>query len=125
MKRIAMGLAGLGTFAAQYLGAVRRFGNVDMIAIAGSTAEAASKAHQLGDSRGHGSCMEWIADPDIDMIRNTTPNYMHSPIAMAVLEAGNFAEARRANHERRLGDLQEIPGCRGHFTFLALSALGP
>ena len=43
MKRIAMGLAGLGTFAAQYLGAVRRFGNVDMIAIAGSTAEAATR----------------------------------------------------------------------------------
>lgn len=45
MKRIAMGLAGLGNFAAQYLGAVRRFGNVDIIAIEGSTAESsASKA---------------------------------------------------------------------------------
>jgi len=126
MERFAMGLAGLGNFAAQYLGAVRRFGNVDIIAIEGSTAESsASKARQLGVSRGYGSCMELIADPDIDMIRNTTPNDMQSPTAIAVLEAGNFAEARRAIHERCAGDLQEIPGCRGHSTFLALAALGP
>lgn len=88
MKRIGMGLIGPGFIAAQHLDAVRRLGDVDIIAIAGSSLESASlKAKQFGVSRAYGSYHELISDPDIDVIHNTTPNYMHFPIAMAVLEA--------------------------------------
>jgi Oxidoreductase family, NAD-binding Rossmann fold len=122
-----MGLVGPGFSAAQHLSGVRRLGNVDIVAVAGSTAESlSSKARRLGVSRAYGSYRELMPDPDIDVIHNTTPNYMHYPIAITVLEAGNFAEARRADYERCAGDLQEVPGSRrGHFAFLALSAQGP
>jgi predicted dehydrogenase len=89
MKRIGMGLVGPGFIAAQHLDAVRRLGDVDIIAIAGSTLESATaKAKDLGIAKAYGSYSDLIAAPDIDVIHNTTPNYMHFPILMAALQAG-------------------------------------
>jgi predicted dehydrogenase len=49
MKRIGMGLVGPGFIAAHHVDAVRRLGDVDLVAIAGSTPESsAQKAKQLG-----------------------------------------------------------------------------
>jgi predicted dehydrogenase len=89
MKRIGMGLVGPGFIAAHHLDAVRRLGNVDIVAIAGSNAESAAiKARQLGVSRAYGNYVDLIEDPDIDVVHITTPNYLHYPIAMAALTAG-------------------------------------
>jgi predicted dehydrogenase len=89
MKRIGMGLVSPGFIAAQHSDAVDRLGNVDIVAIAGSTAESAAiKARQFGASRAYASYKDLMADPDIDEIHITTPNYLHYTIAMAGLEAG-------------------------------------
>jgi predicted dehydrogenase len=89
VKRIGMGPVGPGYIAAQHLDAVRRLGNVDIVAIAGSTLESAnSKGRQFGIPRAYGHYSDLIADPDIDVIHNTTPDYMPFPIVMAALEAG-------------------------------------
>jgi predicted dehydrogenase len=89
MKRTGMGLVGPGFIAAHHIDAVRRLGDVDIVGIAGSTQESAvRKAKQLGVARAYGDYHDLIADPDIDVVHNTTPNYLHFPVAMAALQAG-------------------------------------
>lgn len=89
MKKIGMGLIGPGFIAPQHIDAVRRLGFVDVVAIAGSSSEAAAKKAKLWNvARSYGSYQDLIADPDIAVIHNTTPSYLHFSISMAVIEAG-------------------------------------
>jgi predicted dehydrogenase len=106
MKRIGMGLIGPGFVATHHVDAVRRLGDVDVVAIAGSSqASADKKAREYKVDRAYGDYHELIADPDIQVIHNTTPNYLHLPVTLAALQAGkhvisdkplamNTAEAR-------------------------------
>ncbi len=88
-KRIGMGLVGPGFVAAQHIEAVRRLGDVDVVAVAGSSlASAKRKAELYCVDRAYGSWAELIADSDIDVVHNTTPNHLHLPVSLAVLAAG-------------------------------------
>ena len=89
MKRLGMGLIGPGFVATHHIDAVRRLGDVDVIAIAGSSqASADRKAALWNIPRAYGSFEQLIADPAIDVIHNTTPNHLHFPVTMAALAAG-------------------------------------
>lgn len=110
VKKMGMGLVGPGFIAAQHIDAVRRLGDVEIVAIAGSSLQSASsKAKQFGVSRVYGNYHDLISDPDIDVIHNTTPNYMHFPVLMAALEAGKHVISDKplttsAEEGRRLRD---------------------
>src|SRR5277367_2062294 len=89
MKRIGMGLVGPGFVAAHHIDAVRRLGDVDVVAIAGSSQPSADKkAREYKVDRAYGDFHALIADPDVQVIHNTTPNYLHLPVTMAALAAG-------------------------------------
>jgi len=89
MKKIGMGLVGPGFVAAHHLDAVRRLGDVEIIAIAGSSQESAEKkALAYKVDRAYGDYKALIADPDIQVVHNTTPNHLHLPVIMAALQAG-------------------------------------
>jgi len=89
MKKIGMGLIGPGFIAAHHIDAVRRLGDVDVIAIAGSSqASADKKAQEYKVERAYGDYQSLIADPDVQVIHNTTPNHLHFPVIMAALAAG-------------------------------------
>lgn len=89
MKRLGMGLVGPGFVAAHHIDAVRRLGDVDVVAIAGSSEQSASrKAHELKVDRAYGDFQKLIDDPDIQVVHNTTPNHLHYPVIMAALAAG-------------------------------------
>jgi predicted dehydrogenase len=84
-----MGLVGPGFIAAHHLDAVRRLGNVDVVAIAGSNLESARrKAREWNIGRAFGDWRELIGSADIDVVHNTTPNYLHFDVSMAALRAG-------------------------------------
>jgi predicted dehydrogenase len=110
MKKIGMGLIGPGFVAAHHLDAVRRLGDVDIVAIAGSSQESAEKKAQAYKvDRAYGDYKALIADPDVQVIHNTTPNYLHLPVIMAALEAGKHVIsdkplALNADEGRRLRD---------------------
>lgn len=110
MKKIGMGLIGPGFVAAHHLDAVRRLGDVDIIAIAGSSQQSAEKkARDYKVDRAYGDYKALIADPDIQVIHNTTPNHLHLPVTMAALEAGKHVIsdkplALNANEGRKLRD---------------------
>jgi len=87
--RIGMGLIGPGFVGAHHLDGVCRLGDVDVIAIAGSSQEAADrKAKVLRVEKAYGNYRDLIANPDIDVVHNTTPNYLHFEVTMAIIEAG-------------------------------------
>jgi len=89
MKKIGMGLIGPGFVATHHIDAVRRLGDVDVVAIAGSSQESAErKAREYKVDRAYGDFHALIADPDVQVIHNTTPNYLHLPVTMAALQAG-------------------------------------
>ncbi len=86
MTRIGMGLIGPGFVGAHHIDAVRRLGFVDVVALAASSeASARRKADALGVPKAYGSYEALIADPDVHVVHNTTPNYLHVPVIMAAL----------------------------------------
>ena len=88
MRRIGMGLVGPGFVGAHHIDAVRRLGFVDVVAIAASTeASAKKKADAFGIPKAYGSYQALVADPDVHVVHNTTPNYLHVPVIMAALAA--------------------------------------
>jgi len=84
--RIGMGLVGPGFVGAHHIDAVRRLGFVDVVAIAASSeASARKKADALGVAKAYGSYEALVADPDVHVVHNTTPNYLHVPVILAAL----------------------------------------
>ena len=86
MKRIGMGLVGAGFVGPHHIDAVRRLGFVDVVAVAGSSeASAAAKAKALGVPKAYGSYEALLDDPDIQVVHNATPNYLHYPVNAAAI----------------------------------------
>ena len=89
MKRLGMGLVGPGFVGAHHIDAVRRLGFVDVVAVAASSAESARrKADALGVPKAYGSFEALVADPDVQVVHNTTPNFLHVPVILAALARG-------------------------------------
>jgi predicted dehydrogenase len=118
-----MGLIGPGFIAPHHIDAVRRLGYVDVVAIAGSSAAVAEKKATLFDvPRSYGDYRDLIADPDISVIHNTTPSYLHFPINLAVIEAGKHIISDKplaitAAEGARLRDAAAAAGIANAVTF--------
>jgi len=84
-----MGLVGAGFVGPHHLDAVRRLGFVDVVAIAGSSdASAKAKATALGVPKAYGRYEALLDDPDIQVVHNATPNYLHYPVNSAAISKG-------------------------------------
>ena len=123
MKRLGMGLVGPGFIAPHHIDAVRRLGDVDIVAIAGSSqASAEKKAQEYKVGRAYGDYHALIADPEIQVIHNTTPNNLHLEINLAALKAGKHVIsdkplAMNANEGRQLRDAALSAGVAHVVTF--------
>jgi predicted dehydrogenase len=81
-----MGIVGAGFVGPHHIDAVRRLGFVDVIAIAGSSAASAdAKAKSLGVPKAYGSYEALLDDPEIQVVHNATPNYLHYPVNAAAI----------------------------------------
>jgi predicted dehydrogenase len=118
-----MGLVGAGFVGPHHLDAVRRLGYVDVVAVAGSSeASAKKKAEQLGVPKGYGSAEALLADPDIQVVHNATPNYLHYPVNAAAIKAGKHVVsdkplAMTAAESRNLVELARAAGIVHAVTF--------
>jgi len=84
-----MGLVGPGFVAAHHIDAVRRLGDVDVVALAGSSrASSDKKAQEYKVDRAYADYRDLVADPDVHVVHNTSPNYLHLPVTLAALAAG-------------------------------------
>lgn len=84
-----MGIVGPGFIAPQHIDAVRRLGDVDVIAVAGSSeGSARRKAKEWCVERAYGTYRALMDDSDVQVVHNTTPNHLHFDVSIAALRAG-------------------------------------
>jgi predicted dehydrogenase len=84
-----MGIVGAGFVGPHHIDAVRRLGYVDVVAVAGSTqASAEKKAEAIGARKAYGSYEALLDDPEIQVVHNATPNYLHYPVNAAAIAKG-------------------------------------
>src|SRR5262244_1360318 len=89
VKRIGMGIVGAGFVGPHHVDAVRRLGFVDVVAVASSSeASAKSKVEALHVPRAYGSYESLMDDPDIHVVHNATPNYLHYRVTAAAIAKG-------------------------------------
>jgi len=118
-----MGLVGPGFIAAQHIEAVRRLGDVEVVAIAGSSRAAARRrAAEWGIERAYGDYRELMADADVDVVHNTTPNHLHLDVSLAALQARKHVISDKplsdsASHSRVLWQAARRAGVAHVVTF--------
>jgi predicted dehydrogenase len=118
-----MGLVGPGFVGAHHIDAVRRLGFVDIVAVsASSDSSARRKADALGVAKAYGSFDALVADPDVHVVHNTTPNHLHVPVILAALARGKHVIsdkplAMTAADARRLLDAANAAGVVHAVTF--------
>lgn len=84
-----MGIVGAGFVGPHHVDAVRRLGYVDIIAVAGSSqASAEKKAEAVGARKAYAGYEALLNDPDIEVVHNATPNYLHYPVNAAAIAKG-------------------------------------
>jgi predicted dehydrogenase len=89
MKKLKAAIFGTGFMGRVHTEAVRRLGNVEVVGVAGSTAERARKfADAQGIERATGDYHELLRDPEISAVHICTPNSLHFPMAKAAMEVG-------------------------------------
>jgi len=86
---LGMGLVGPGFIAAHHLDAVRRLGDVEIVGIAGSSLDSATRrARELNAGKAYADYRDLLADPAVHVVHNTTPNHLHREVSLAALRAG-------------------------------------
>jgi predicted dehydrogenase len=89
MRHFRSAIIGAGFMGRTHLDALRRLGQVDVVAVAASSAgEAKGMASQWGIERAESDYRRILDDPGIDAIHICTPNALHYEVAEASLLAG-------------------------------------
>lgn len=84
-----MGIVGAGFVGPHHVDAVRRLGFVDVVAVGGSSqASARAKADALHIEKAYGTYQALIDDPDVQVVHNATPNYLHYAVTAAAVAKG-------------------------------------
>lgn len=89
MKKIKVGIVGMGYIGESHIEAVRRIGFCELYAVADTNAALAqAKAEYYGIEKCYTNLEDLLADPDIDAVHNCTPNFLHLEINKKILRAG-------------------------------------
>ena len=83
------GIIGIGYIGPVHIEALRRIGNVEVVAVTHSSEESTKeKARLLGIPKAYGDYRDLINDPEIDVVHICTPNHLHYIQAKEALLAG-------------------------------------
>jgi predicted dehydrogenase len=89
MKSIKAGIIGTGFIGPAHVEAARRLGFVEMVALCEANDELAkSKASKLGIPKAYGSVAALLADKEVEVVHNCTPNHVHFEISKQIMAAG-------------------------------------
>lgn len=89
MRTIKAGIIGTGFIGPAHIEAARRLGYVEMLALAeNGDALATAKAEALHIPRAYGSVDALLADPDVEVVHNCTPNHLHFDVTKKIIAAG-------------------------------------
>jgi len=88
-EKIAAGIIGTGFIGPAHVEAARRLGNVEILAVAEANQELAQqKAAEMSIPRAYGNYQDLLADPDVQVVHNCTPNHLHFAVNRDILAAG-------------------------------------
>ena len=122
MRKLKTAMFGTGFMGKVHTEGIRRLGNVEVAAVAGSSLATAEK---FAAAMNIPKAADWravLADPEIDAVHICTPNVLHHSMAKAALEAGknvlcekpltmNAAEARELAAQ---ADAKKLAHCTNH-----------
>ena len=123
MKKLKTAVFGTGFMGRVHTEGIRRLGNVEVAAIAASSAEKARKfGDEIGVAHTTGDYRTVLSDPEIDAVHICTPNALHFPMAKAAMEAGKHVLCEKplavsAAEGRKLVDLakkKKLANCTFH-----------
>lgn len=123
MAKIKTAVIGTGFMGRVHTEAIRRLGNVEIVAVAGETPQLATTfAQQVGIDRTTADYREVLNDPQIQAVHVCTPNVLHYPISKAAMLAGKavLCEKPLSMSSEEARDLVEtarktkMPNCLNH-----------
>jgi predicted dehydrogenase len=118
-----MGIVGTGFIGPHHIDAVRRLGFVDVVAVAEmNDGLARAKADALGIPKAYGNYEAMLDDPDVEVVHNTTPSFLHFPVNAAVIAKGKHIVSDKplaltAAQARQLRDQANKAGVVNAVTF--------
>lgn len=96
MEKIKVGIIGTGFIGPTHIEAIRRLGFVEVIGLAETSQEAAEKkAAELGIPKAYGDYREMLADSEIQVVHNCTPNHLHFSINKEIILAGKHVVSEK------------------------------
>ena len=121
MKKIRAAVLGTGFMGKVHTEAIRRLGNVEVVAVGGSNEETAKRfAEAWSIPRAFGNWRDAIAEADA--VHVGTPNYLHYPMVLAALEAGKHVVCEKpltmnsdeAAELMEVADAKKLAHCVNH-----------
>ena len=116
MKKMKAAIFGTGFMGRVHTESLRRLGNVEVVGVAGSTAERARKfADEMSVDWSTGDYRELLEDPDIDAVHICSPNALHYEMTMRSLERGKhvMCEKPLASTVEEANDMIEMAKSKG------------
>jgi predicted dehydrogenase len=96
MTKIKTGIIGTGFIGPAHVEALRRLGFVDVVAVAERGQELAeAKARALSIPKAYGDFRQLLADPEIQVVHNCTPNHLHFEINKEIIAAGKHVVSEK------------------------------
>jgi predicted dehydrogenase len=111
MARIKVGIIGMGFIGVSHIEAIRRIGFLELVAVADWNYELAKKkASEYYIPKCYATIDELLADPEIQVVHDCTPNNLHLEVNEKIINAGKhvFSEkplARTAAETERMLEL--------------------
>ena len=116
MKTIKAGIIGTGFIGPAHVEAARRLGFVHMMALCEANDELArTKADALSIPRAYGNVDAFLADKDVEVVHNCTPNHVHFDISKKIMAAGKhvISEKPLAMNTNESAELVELAAKAG------------
>src|SRR6516164_6924180 len=89
MSNIKAGIIGTGFIGPAHVEAARRLGFVEMVGLCEANDDLAkAKADKMHIPKAYGSVEKFLADKEIEVVHNCTPNHLHFKISKQILAAG-------------------------------------
>ena len=115
-EKIAAGIIGTGFIGPAHVEAGRRLGNIEFVALAEATPDLArSTADLLCITKSYGDYRDLLADPEVQVVHNCTPNHLHYQVNKDILAAGKHVISEKplamtSEESRELVDLAKKSG---------------
>lgn len=106
MKKIKCGIIGMGYIGVSHVEAIRRIGFAELVAVADVNYELAKeKAEEYFIPKCYATVDEILADDEIEVVHNCTPNFLHLEVNEKIIKAGKHVFS-----EKPLGKTSEESG---------------